>query len=104
MVFTSPEHAGEAVRVCYQHSHTGGGDPRGDPLSQHILRCTRYTLGRNMHRLGKNMHQTAAPEQRLHHPRVTAGEPLVDVKYLHYTDTGRCCTIATNKTTIPHQS
>jgi len=58
LVFTSPDHQKDPVRVCYQHSHTGGGTPRTDALASHIL-------------------------------RLTAGEPLVDVKYLHFTDTGK---------------
>merc|ERR1719430_2822899 len=57
MVFTSPDHRKDPVKVCYQHSHTGSGVLR-DPLAPHIL-------------------------------RLTAGEPLVDVKYLSYTDTGK---------------
>ena len=58
LMFTSPDHQKDPVRVCYQHSHTGGGTPRTDALASHIL-------------------------------RLTAGEPLVDVKYLHFTDTGK---------------
>ena len=58
LAFTSPDHQKDPVRVCYQHSHTGGGTPRTDALASHIL-------------------------------RLTAGEPLVDVKYLHFTDTGK---------------
>ena len=58
LAFTSPDHQKDPVRVCYQHSHTGGGTPKNDALASHIL-------------------------------RLTAGEPLVDVKYLHFTDTGK---------------
>ena len=58
LVFTSPDHQKDPVRVCYQHSHTGGGTPRTEALASHVL-------------------------------RLTAGEPHVDVKYLHFTDTGK---------------
>ena len=64
LVFTSPDHQKDPVRVCYQHSHTGGGTPRNDALASHIL-------------------------------RLTAGEPLVDVKYLHFTDTGKHAVLVT---------
>lgn len=39
MVFTSPDHSQEVVKVCYQHSHNGSGQLR-DPLAPHILRLT----------------------------------------------------------------
>jgi hypothetical protein len=57
LVFISPDHTQDAVKVCYQHSRPAAGLLR-DALAPHML-------------------------------RLTAGEPLVDVKYLHYTDTGR---------------
>ena len=39
MVFTSPDHHKDPVKVCYQHSHNGAGVLK-DQLVPHILRLT----------------------------------------------------------------